>query len=864
VIASEETVRAEIVAERERSQIVEAGAGTGKTTLLLERVLARLEDGVAISRLAVITFTRKAASELVARLRLRLTESARAGRTWAKSALAEFDLAVVGTTDAFCSSILADFALEAKVPLGFSVADEAAQSSLLGRAWELFLERSAEAETMLRRCRTARISEKSLRELAFELVSNRDLEVQGEPVVAFPPLLPQLASLLREALPLRDSCRDHADRLFLRIQEVVRLISAALAIGGELGERIVLARRRAGSLVTRHGRASAWGGPAEKGRVIETLSRIDRAALECARARGHELALEVSRWLRGYAREYASLKHELGLLDFRDLALVTRDLLRSHSSVRRNVAQRFDEILMDEVQDTDPLQMEIAFLLAAREIAAEDAFEAELVPGKLFLVGDPKQSIYRFRRADIELYERAKERMRSTGLVSSIRENYRSDSSIVTFVNTVFSGWMKPVEGARYQASYSELIPVRPAAAAGGVSFLLPDESAAPPPAFPSSVPRARARREREVEDVARLIRRALGVGGDPWQVYDMGAGSWRSAEASDLAVLVRKIEWGELLLETLHACGVPSELAGGKRFYVREEIETVATLLEAVVRPKERFARFAALRSPAFGFTDDELVRHFLDEGAASTGPLRSAEEKLERLAALARERSISEFLELLCEELGLLSVFGFRPDGRGRVEALRALVESADSLSCSGVDSLPEYLRWLRRQAGEGRPGTEELTPGNTRGVQILTMHKSKGLEFPIVVLADLAGEIRRGRRLICDRERSAIEFRLSEAALVETTGFRAASRDERLREDAEEVRLLYVAMTRARDHLVISWPKATGGLFSHEALFDGVGCRPGEAPPAGSRTRVIRAGELPALPAAGRFLSIDLEEP
>jgi ATP-dependent helicase/nuclease subunit A len=193
--------------------------------------------------------------------------------------------------------------------------------------------------------------------------------------------------------------------------------------------------------------------------------------------------------------------------------------------------------------------------------------------------------------------------------------------------------------------------------------------------------------------------------------------------------------------------------------------------------------------------------------------------------------------------------------------------LLESADSLVDAGFDSLPDFVRWLRDQSEEPRAeGLGETEPGADGGVQILTMHKAKGLEFPIVLVADLAGEPRQESGLIVDRGRGAIEFRVSRKNGIATPEYDAAQKSERERRNAEDVRLLYVAMTRARDRLIVSWPEGKGGFLRDGRLEKAIGAPPGQAPaeePDG-RLALLRTEQLPEQPERRRLLTVDTDRP
>jgi ATP-dependent helicase/nuclease subunit A len=422
---------------------------------------------------------------------------------------------------------------------------------------------------------------------------------------------------------------------------------------------------------------------------------------------------------------------------------------------------------------------------------------------------------------------------------------------------------MEPPDGAHYQARYSELWPSRDAGDDPDdvrVSLILPDpEVAAQLGNADGESLRATERGELEIDAVVRVLRRRLGLDGTPaLTIVDPVTGEIRAAEPRDIAIIVRKIDWGDRLLDRLRRVGIPATIAGGRRFWAREEIQTLATLLEAIVDPENRLARFASLRSPALGFRDDELVLSFLHEQGHFEGEppadVADATERLRQLSADARRLPVPDFLESLAEELSLLSVFGLRPDGPGRVESLRILLEAADAFVEAGLDSLPGFVRWLKQQTGApGVEGPGEPDPGEQGGVQILTIHKAKGLEFPIVVLADLAGRAQTRETIVADRVAGRIEFRLSQPAAVETPGFAEAWEEERLRQKAEEVRLLYVAMTRARDHRLLAWPEGAGGFLERGddgELARRVGSAPGEPAPAESGVGTIRVEALPPL--------------
>ncbi len=863
--------RERIVKDRTRSLSIDAGAGTGKTRLLVKRVLERVAQGGDLRRLAIITFTRKAAAELQRRIRTELAK--RAGEQRFEEALAQLEQAPIGTTDSFCRGLLADVALEAGISPGFAVADEVAASAIRDHAWSRLLARSTPAhEDLVARLREAAVHLREVRRVAEAVLDHRDLVIPNFEAPAPEPLLPACRAACEELERVSKWCTDPNDNLLVRIRAAIAAVRQASSLPPREGDAFLLELRGNKFGHKSAGKKDWWGGAARKEEAANALERLDALAERFVEVRSTHLAAQAIAWIREYADEVAAAKRERAVLDFRDLALVTRDLLRSNERLREKLAARFDEILLDEAQDSDPLQTEIAFLLAAARPDPEDPIASRPGAGKLLLVGDPKQSIYRFRRADIELYERARASLVEGGGGETIITNFRSQPAILEFVNEVFSRWMEPQPEAGIQARYVPLVPdpelvaaasesAIPETTASRVHVLLPD--AARIRAIRNDRRRdeedQRVIREAEADAVARAVAHVLGKGGAaPWNVCDPETKAVRSTRASDVAVLVRRLIQGDAIQEALQGAGIAAAVSGGKRFYAREEIATLTAVLRAVAAPEDSFARWTALRSAAFGFDDDLLVLHALGKSIAHhphAAKLAEVLASLHKWSKRARLSSPAEFLPILVEELSLTTLFGLRRDGRVRAEALAMLVDAAESLEEAGLETLPDVADWLAAQDAESRaeaPG--ELEPEGDDAVQVLTMHKAKGLEFPIVILADFGAALRESETVIANRAEGTLAIRFGgRDGRVETPGYEAALEDEKKRKVAEEVRLLYVAMTRARDHLILSWMPRPSKFLKDSALSRWIGAEPGQPPPDASRVHTIRASDLPPLPEA-----------
>ncbi|MGH7320796.1 MAG: UvrD-helicase domain-containing protein, partial [Candidatus Rokuibacteriota bacterium] len=419
----------------ETSFLVEAPAGSGKTTLLVQRILAWVRSGKArLPEIVAITFTEKAAADL----RLRIREALERARSLAPTgehpafaqALTDLDLAPIRTIHAFCADLIRQRPVEAGVDPGFVVADPLEQALLLEETWERWLERAAaDAPGALEDAVSLGVTIDTLRDLGRRLVAERDL------LAGLPEAVPEdTASVnrdVRDGLPaLLDAvpprARRGADALVRMLEEVCAWVRQTDVLPEADQVTALLTELRIPS-VTRLGNQTAWG----REPVVRARARLQELAERVAAARArrfHNLAATLASWLTGFVEAYRARLRRLGLLDFHDLLAVTRDLLEGRPDVRRDFQRRYRTILVDEFQDTDPLQLEIAFLLAEdpADPSAATWEVTRLGPGRLFLVGDPKQSIYRFRRADIELYERARELIAAQGVVLSLETNFRS------------------------------------------------------------------------------------------------------------------------------------------------------------------------------------------------------------------------------------------------------------------------------------------------------------------------------------------------------------------------------------------------------------------------------------------------------
>ena len=490
-------------------------------------------------------------------------------------------------------------------------------------------------------------------------------------------------------------------------------------------------------------------------------------------------------------------------LDFMDLLLRASDLLAGNPAVARRLGERFRHIFVDEFQDTDPLQAGVLRAIAA-----------DAIPGRLFVVGDPKQSIYGFRRADIQVYRKFREGMVDAGGEDvPLTRNFRSRPDLLATLSGLFSRVLSG--GEDFSPAYAHVEADRNDPGEGHpVSLYRLD------PAVDES------------EFLAALVGRIVGS----TKVRDRG-GVERPASFRDIAVLYRSDASGEVLSgyrAALAAAGIPHVVPSRKGFFLRQEIQDLRMVLSAVDVPADRSARHAALKTIFFGLSDEEILPLYGEDPSAAPARAREAVALLSRLSAQRGRASLPDLLATLYGETGVDFVAARIPDGERIVRNLSKAAEMARAFEWGGAGSLKLFLAEIRRKAAEGRE--EDEVPDFEEGedaVRLSTIHGAKGLEFPVVILGGISRGGRKGPEgLRADRVRglSAVifpGFRTYSAFRQVPGAGRPVTFEEWEKEKtaAEERRLLYVAATRAKDRLyLVDGGKGTGSTL-RDALREGI---------------------------------------
>ena len=818
-VPADEIARQRARTDHATSMVIEAGAGTGKTTLLIERLVSLVTTGAArLDQVACVTFTENAATTMKLRVREALErvrsspERDDAEVERAEAALAMIERAQISTIHALAAAILGERPLECKVTPGFRVADEAETDLLFAEAWETWLaERMITGDDLLLDAFDSGIplegipglSDRStLRGLARTMLDQRDLE----PLLATAGTVDPKAwraELLEQAERARQLIAgvQPGDQLGMRLELLVEFAEQSRSLEGR---GLVEHLRGIEKIRKNAGFKPRWPSPEklEEGRAIAAWTAEIQASWNDDF--GAALHGRLVRALLVVVREYETLKRRRGALDYLDLLLLARDALRDNESVRRYFRRRFRFVLIDEFQDTDPLQVEIASLLAGESA------------GGLVVVGDAKQSIYRFRRADVRLFKRyaSDAARREDQAVLQLTQSFRSRPAILRFVNRVFSDLIQESDDAE-QVAYE---PIEPPPG-------LPEEPSVIALRFQAPYASGSELLEAEADALVTYLAR---VARGRVTVRDPDTGERRPSRAGDIMVLVRRLTQLRFLEEALESAELRFAVEGGKSFFDRQEVHETLAAVRAIDDPTDRVSLVAALRSSFFGCSDRDIASYSLAGGRLELGQLDTelpggdtlgpAFELLERLHAQRTHLSLPALLERLYDETRIFAALvGTRRGAAqvGNLEKVGALARQASEL---GVLTLRGFARLLAERVENAReePDLPITRPGDPDTIRIFSIHKAKGLEAPVVALHDSADDFFNRPNVIplWEEGRIAIGFRKG----CQPPGWADLTKLEQARGWAEARRLLYVACTRARDLLVIPEPpiNAKSGSF------------------------------------------------
>ena len=841
---ADQPARDTIAAALDETLVVEAAAGTGKTTELVRRIVEVLAtDHAEVAQIVAVTFTEKAAGELKLRLRQALEFAREAGdhvsdaRARLARALASLEDAHIGTIHGFCADLLHEYPVEAGVDPLFPVLTEPQARRRYADAFAVWLQEALEValagvRRALRRAGRPRLPGEPeadgpvdrLQRAGWDLVEWRDFHGSWtRSPFDRDGAVDALAARLREFAAATASPTSVRDPFFLdtaparRAADDLRVMLSSRDCDGAEAVLVEL-RRNWNFRRARKGRGAGYASGLSRAEVQAFYQALVGALDAFAAEADAELAALLREELRGSIERYEASKREAGALDYLDLLLRARDLVRDHYDVRRASQARFRCFFVDEFQDTDPLQAEILLLLAADDPAERDWTRARVVPGKLFIVGDPKQSIYRFRRADVRVYYDVCQQLEGQGArILQLTTSFRSAPSIQRAINASFAPLMTG-DSETLQARY--------------VPLSAPGDRRDPdgqPSVLALPVPRPYGKLRVSGVAIDASLPDAVGAFVH-WLLTESG---WTVTERRRPGVPVRiagrhvcilfrrfvsfRTDVTRSYMDALEARGIRHVLVGGRAFHDREEIETLRAALTAVEWPDDELSVFATLRGSLFAIGDEELleyrhlpgVRGFRPFGAPDEMPahLTPVRDALRLLATLHRGRNsrpMSETVTRLLVETRAHVGFALRNAGEQVLANVLHVGELARQYEQAGGISFRGFVDELQAASGDGQAAEAPVVEDGSDGVRLMTVHKAKGLEFPVVILADLTAKLaptEASRHL--DVARGVCAQRIggwSPRELLEEQSI------ERVREQAEGVRLAYVAATRARDLLVL----------------------------------------------------------
>ena len=835
MVLVDQHARDQIRKDLDRNMVVEAAAGTGKTSELVQRIIAVLAGGHAsIDQIIAVTFTEKAAGELKLRLRSEL-ERARAQsndskrRRHLEEALAHLEEARVSTIHALCADLLRERPVEAQIDPQFEVMTEVQSQGLYRQAFRLWFQKRLEnlpegIRRFLRR-RSRDSATEALFKAGWELADWRDFPTRWRrDTFAREQEIDRLVEHLHAFADVTKDPGSAANMLFTdtapvrSISDEIRTVEATQArdYDGLEGMFVSLVKDREYDQFRKPHKGYA--------RYKEKVSREDiltaHAALLAAvqtfvQQANADLAPLLQTELAESVSEYQTLKEHSGQLDFLDLLIRMRDLVINSESVRRHFQHRYTHIFVDEFQDTDPLQAEILVLLAGDNPGATDWRKVTPVAGKLFIVGDPKQAIYRFRRADVGTYEEVKKMLLNRGAsFVELTTSFRSLPPIQCVVNESFVTEMDG-DPEKLQARYVPLSPFRPDCEKQPATVVLP----APRP-YGTQRFSMEAVEKSQPDSVAAFIAWLVRESG--WTVPDKENPDNRiPIAASHVCLLFRRFysfdeDMVRPYIRALEARNLPHLLVGGRSFHDREEVQTVRAALAAIEWPDDELSVFATLRGSLFAIRDDLLLeyRHRYTRFHPFRGPTESVPEGLlpvtDALGTLRElhrgrnRRPVAETVELLLRKTRAHVAFALRPSGEQVLANVLHICELARKYESLGGLSFRGFVEGLQEGADAAETGEAPIFEEGGEGIRIMSVHKAKGLEFPVVILADITAKISSSypsRHIDAPRCMCAIPLAGCEPRELQENATLELARDR-----AEGVRVAYVASTRARDLLVI----------------------------------------------------------
>jgi ATP-dependent helicase/nuclease subunit A len=807
------TEKQEQASDLDRSLVVTAGAGSGKTKVLVERYIRVLisDPSLGPKNILALTFTEKAASEMKAKVREALLREVSSDKERFEPLLSDLEAADISTIHSFCTHMIRTEPLRLGLDPGFEVLSEARAATMLQAALSTVFVRPGPESASLRRLIvdygssrtrenvTGMVRDRArskvdpgsseFRTLSMTYLESCSRDLRDRAMSAYPAFVKAIEGLKGLPPPKGEDASTKLVSLLSMVDfsdpdtmfsSLGRVLSDLLTGGG---------KKRS---VSRLGSTKTWGGAIDAMRrnvsTIVDLAYENRQHLRYVstpdmRERAERALNDLITVFQAVDRRYTEMKIKAASLDFDDMVnLALRILNEDQEGLRTRLRSQFRHIMVDEFQDTDPRQWDLVRALWDHASGS-----------KLFLVGDPKQSIYGFRSSDVRLFASALKGMEQEGTGDSVvlDLNFRSRSEIMAFVNAIFPSimcgddqWGVPFE------------PLQPHKGGGGTITLIAVEG-------------KKECDQREGLEVAKTVKRAIR---EQWPIIDKDTGQERSARYEDMAVLFRGRTALEHYERAFRTERVPFVVYKGKGFYDRQEVSDILRMLQWLCTPTDDVALSSVLKGPFFFLTDSDLLRSSaspssraisLQERLRSDPSKDSIVQRLDRYLALARTLPVHIAIPRIIAESDLYACLGGKRECRNIDRALEMFAGSEGRSIFEVRDELSELVEQGSR---EGEPPLSA-----EKAVTMMTIHAAKGLEWPMVFVVGMHHENKVGEgatiRIDPDGGASIKVFDPSCGEMVETPSYVVSGECSEEREAQEEKRLFYVACTRAKDHLVLS---------------------------------------------------------
>ncbi|MBN1571711.1 MAG: UvrD-helicase domain-containing protein [Deltaproteobacteria bacterium] len=854
------------------NMVVTAGAGTGKTTCLVEKVITLIGEAyIPVEKILAITFTKAAAAEMVERLRVEIGKRAKTemGEVW-KIALNDLERAQISTIHSLCARILRENPIEAGIDPDFKEEEETINILLTEEIWDAWAKENLwggheyddDLVTLIKRFGT-----EGIKAIGMELSKRPDriddylrYRVDGE---AERKEFQKLLAKIRDELSGSDIEAKEEDLLYQKCIKTTEILAKnsleemADSLNGVDSRRVVGREENWASADTFTSVKEMFYQP---GGVIDTLKELKPFLKQLEDDKIAETAVRV---MSGFVRFIREERIGRGVLTFFDLIYEAKRLLQKNLEVRRRYQREFDYILVDEFQDTDPIQGDIILFLAEDGAKAERPEDVKVGGDRLFIVGDPKQSIFRFREAEIGVFYDVADKIKiSGGEKQELANSYRSQKHLVEFHNALFSSYIG-YEEERYAVDYDPLTPriedIPNIDGESAVDIVISNSTGG---GLADEV------REEEAEYIATRILDMVEGQAEGKIVRDKETKEPRAVKYGDIAILIRTMTSVSIYEEALKRENIPYIIVGGRGYYQRQEISDLINILSVVLDPTDKRALVGVLRSSVFGIDDETIYR--LAEGDKLNYRVKAGDDRVEKAYKVLRHlhrirggRTLSGLLDEVFDRTEIMEINGFGTGGTQRVGNLTKIGKIAMELESAGPVTLTSFIHLLREFV-ESDPdeGEAVITEEVEDSVRIMTVHKAKGLEFPVVFLPNLGSKLKldpRGGIYVDTTSKgtiSGVNLKTKRKRLMSDLGYNMYLKErERQRNLAEERRIFYVATTRARDRLILLGKKdvPTDNLMKDIRGFLGVDerewpkfrCRlvPLKKPEEGQKTAVKR---------------------